>query len=192
VLLQTQKSRSSICLKTKRSRNCINVQSVVRLSHKALEEKLTDLCESRKLVNTKELSSIQSFKPEFNCRAAMGMPAALLLANPGDTVLWQEREMATVQKLQQEHEHIITHNAHRNDLLLSCCCSCGCCSRSTGLGLITDAMSIQHVRITTEDHPEKWTPSCQHTFVCVDMPSFHCECHITERLSIHQQAQEIF
>ncbi len=118
------------------------------------------------------------------------MPATLLLTSSGE-ILGRETKIASVQKLQQEHEHIMTYNTHRNDLWCYCCCT-----RRLRLLLLSSAPSnsrstIKHVCISTEDHPEKRTASCQHAFVCVHMPSFHCKAHITERLSIQQQAQEI-
>ncbi len=162
---------------------------------KKTKKKKDHLCESRELINSKEVCSIQSFESKFDSQTAMGMPATLLLTSIGE-ILGRETKIASVQKLQQEHEHIMTYNTHWNDLWCYCCCCSCCCTSRLRLLLLSSApnnsrSTIKHVCISTEDHPEKRTASCQHTFVCVHMPSFHCKAHITERLSIQQQAQEI-
>ncbi len=132
-------------------------------------QRSSDLCESRELVHPEEVSSIQGFKSKFNCRGTVSVPAALLLARPegGDMILWRERKSATVQKLQQEHEHIVSHNAHRNDGLLGymngCCCSCGGGLRDCPCMMMMLMIIIPHLHllcIATEDHSEKRTASC--------------------------------
>jgi len=104
----------------------------------------------------------------------MDVIARLVLAQAA-TVLGREREVPAVEKLQQQHEDVVAHNAHGND------------ARRAGLGLI----AAQLLRIAAEDHAKEGAPCRQHAAVGVHVAILHIKRDIAKRLAFVQEVQKV-
>ncbi|RDY07199.1 hypothetical protein CR513_08721, partial [Mucuna pruriens] len=107
----------------------------------------------------------------------MRVPAASLPAiGPGLVLLRHNRDLATVEKLQHEEEHLVAHRVDGDD---------------PGAGVEARPRWVRPRRRVrpAEEFPEEEAPRCEYAAVRVDQTPLHAESNVTEGLAVDEEVE---